>query len=407
MRLVAFDTETHLIQPGLLAPPLVCGSFADDSRAWLCNRADTLKEIRRLLLDPEVEICGANIAYDWGVVCAVEPDLLPLIFAAYAADRIYDVSVAQALIDIFEGLLFTDRSTGQPFERYSLERCARYCLGLDLSAEKHGPDIWRLKYATLEHLPLEQWPAAAREYPIGDARHTYDVAKRQKETGNNLHAQAEQARAAFGLHLAALWGMRTDPALVGEVVGEIERLHEETQTTFKAAGFIRPDGTGDKATVKRAVALAYGADPLGQCGTCKGVGKVASEATPKLTKTGKRSKAAPKLKNCAACGATGLDLSGCLVPMTEGGESSDPTISTSRDTLKNSGNELLEEFGESSENEKLFTTYAEILRQGVRVPINPETNVLVNTGRSSYRKPNLQNQPRKGRVRECFVPRPG
>jgi len=26
--LLSFDLETHLIQPGLLAPPIVCGSFA-------------------------------------------------------------------------------------------------------------------------------------------------------------------------------------------------------------------------------------------------------------------------------------------------------------------------------------------------------------------------------------------
>ena len=32
---------------------------------------------------------------------------------------------------------------------------------------------------------------------------------------------------------------------------------------------------------------------------------------------------------------------------------------------------------------------------------------MVNTGRTSCRKPNVQNQPRLGGVRECWVPRKG
>ena len=39
--------------------------------------------------------------------------------------------------------------------------------------------------------------------------------------------------------------------------------------------------------------------------------------------------------------------------------------------------------------------------------VYPHFNTLVNTGRTSCRKPNLQNMPRAAGVRECFIPSPG
>lgn len=349
--LIAFDTETHIIQPGLLAPPIVCGSFAEERQgSESVYLRDPTIHLLQALLEQGFEIVGANIAYDFGCVATARPDLLPLIFKAYDEGRVFDVLIAQALIDIGAGVLFRDPATGKPFERYSLALCAARNLGLDLSAEKKGPDAWRLRYHELDGVPLEQWPEEAREYPKHDARHTYDVAAAQKRDGTNLHCMAEQARAAWGLHLSAIWGMKTDPQTVGEVVAEVEKGHREALARFAAVGIYRPDGTKDTKKLAAMVSDAYAGNP----------------------------------------------------PQTDTGR-----VSTNRDTLKESGNELLEDFAEVGENEKWRSTYLPVLQAGTKVPINPETNVLVATGRSSYRKPNLQNLPRNGRIRECFVPRPG
>jgi hypothetical protein len=71
-------------------------------------------------------------------------------------------------------------------------------------------------------------------------------------------------------------------------------------------------------------------------------------------------------------------------------------------------NELvLHETGERSEVEKLLSTFVPVLMQGTQVPVNPRWNPLVATGRTSCSRPNLQQLPRKGGVRECFIPRPG
>ena len=48
-----------------------------------------------------------------------------------------------------------------------------------------------------------------------------------------------------------------------------------------------------------------------------------------------------------------------------------------------------------------------VLEQGKTRPVNASYNPVVNTGRTSCRKPNVQNQPRIGGVRECWVPRSG
>ena len=80
---------------------------------------------------------------------------------------------------------------------------------------------------------------------------------------------------------------------------------------------------------------------------------------------------------------------------------------TDKNTLKKSGDPLLVDLGELSETRKLLTTYVPVLRQGVTYPIHPYFNVLVNSGRTSADHPNIQNPPRKGGVRQCFVPRPG
>src|SRR5262245_34655073 len=73
--LVAFDTETHCVQPGLLAPPLVCISWAEESggTAVETGRKATHQEAWELLCDPQLRLAGANAAYDMGVLMATFP----------------------------------------------------------------------------------------------------------------------------------------------------------------------------------------------------------------------------------------------------------------------------------------------------------------------------------------------
>jgi hypothetical protein len=70
-------------------------------------------------------------------------------------------------------------------------------------------------------------------------------------------------------------------------------------------------------------------------------------------------------------------------------------------------NGTLRAVGERSGVEKILTTFVPTLLSGTQVPINPYWNEIVASGRTSARDPNLQQPPRKGGIRECFIPRRG
>jgi DNA polymerase-1 len=364
LSLFAFDCETHLIQPGLLAPPLVCGSVADASSASLLSKSDARAWFREHVRSSH--IVGTNLAFDLGVMVADDCHLLDDVFGALDDGRLHDVSIREALLDIARGMYGVDPKTGRKLTddeddgvRYSLALLAERYLGLDLSKDKSGPDSWRKRYALLESVPLADWPTEAVDYPKRDARHTYDVYVAQEEAakvvtnGGNLHAEAEQVRAAFALHLMSMWGLRTDGRKVGELRARVDAEWERSRKKFAEVGIFREDGSKDTARLKEMVTAAYA-------------------GSPPYTPASKR--------------------------FPEG------QIATDRDTLVESGDPLLEALGKSGKNDKYRSTYLPAIEQGVERPINPRFNVIVATTRTSG---DYQQLPQKGGIRECHHARPG
>ena len=406
---VSVDSETHIVQPGLLAPPIVCGTFATSTvptEAEIMLREAYLDALEELLRDRGVLIVGSNFAFDLGCAAAARPHLLKPIFDAYDDGRIFDLLVAQALIDIASGMLFKDPVTFAPFRRYSQGMLEERYLGIHRTSKvklaagatasdeevKKGvgtEDDWRLRYALLDGVPLAEWPEKAITYPKEDAAYALAIYQAQAKIGTNLSQMQEQARAAWALHLSAIWGVRTDHRMVGEVIAEMERGHLEAIARFSGVGFLNAKGKKSLAIIKRHIALAYGVPANSRCAACGGTGKGVSAKTKKPIQ-------------CKTCDATGLAIEKSPIPRADKGG-----IKADRDTLKESGDEQLAAFALTGENEKNWTTYRPILLQGVHRPINPEVNVLLVTGRYSLRNPNLTQQPRKGRIRECYVPRQG
>jgi len=364
--LLAFDTETHLIQPGLLAPPIVCGSFAWRTGGRidtiLNDKTHTLHTITNDLTTTDTIFVGANIAYDFGCILATRPDLLPLIWRAYEEERVFDVLIAGTLDAIYGGRLREDENgqralflrdgTRISSGRYSLATVVQDYLGRT-DAKKN--DKWRLSYALLEDTPIKQWPEEARQYPLDDARNTLEVAEVQLKQCHNLHNLPAQAHAAFCAHLGSVWGIRTDgervPALHASVHENIERIQAfaiEKKLLKKGGTKKAPKWTKDTKYIKELVYKAYDGLP----------------------------------------------------PTTDSGD-----VSMARETLAESGDADLETFAEYSKWEKL-KTYADGLAALGNKPMNVACNILLNTGRASY-DGLIQLIPRKGGVRECFVPRKG
>jgi hypothetical protein len=362
-RIICFDLETYRFAPGRMAPPMVCMSWTDGERVGLVKREEGLRLARMWLEDDTVLLVNQSIAFDMSVIAAANPELfMPLIFAAYARGRIVCTMVYQQLLDIARGEM-NDSSS------YSLETTVRRRFGESVEG-KHGEDVWRLRYRELENVDIRDWPEEARRYVINDSVLALRCFLSMVEE-RDLPNVAEQCRAAWVLQLIRCWGIRTD----GESVEALNvRLHEHVDHNMVKlvdAGIYRMGGT---------------------------------KKAPKLTKN----EAEVKRRVFAELGpSAGLTEGGEARVKDRGGEVFEKDVAINVEQLERCTDPALLLLAEISGDQKLLNTYIPLLRQGVSGPLHPYWNTLVNSGRNSCSKPNLQNQPRKPGVRECFVPRPG
>jgi hypothetical protein len=450
-RVVAFDTETHLIRQGLLAPPLVVGSIASSLGARLLPKPGVLDTFLDLLESDRI-ITGANIAFDMLVMAVYAArerglDILPRIFDKYARAQVFDTSIAEALHAVAKGTLGLDPRSMRPLQRYdretgrskntnrySLDITVQLVLGRD-DAKAH--DAWRMRYAELDLIPVEQWPPDARQYPVDDVVNTREVALAQISGGaagptgaephENLHDHAAQASKAFALHLAAAWGFVTDQESVAVLASAAEELQQKGLDEFLAAGFLRENpktasGLSEVTSVVKArVARAYGCTQ--PCRVCAGRGRVD-------TKFSRRDgRPVGKGKACGPCNGTGLELDEAAVPTTDPTETalekdSDArgNVKAGRDVLIESGDEQLMAYGHWKQDAKILTTYVPFLEQGASGPITLSPNPVLATGRVSYdgvvqllprfvsaelREELKRRGARVRGVRDCIVARPG
>lgn len=369
---VGFDTETFLIRPGLLFPRLVCLSVFADGAAGLHDAADGVDRALSWLADPAVVLVAHNAAFDLGVLIAaafnrgpdVGREMLHGVFNALESGRVRDTMIREKLIAVAEGRREFDPLARKPAS-FSLDTLVSRYLGVDISADKKDPTAWRLRYSELADTPVAAWPQAARDYAISDARYALDVFRAQgrghrscgghvlvDECGN-VTDEGPQTAAAFALTLMSSWGVRTDPDAVETWSAEIESAVDAGVAVGRAAGFVRPDGSVNTAALRARVEAAYHARGE-QPGT------------------------------------------------TDGGKTS-----TDRDTLAGSGDPALVDYAASGFAKKQAATYLPVARVGTAIPVCGSYDTIRETGRTSMYQPNLQNPPRGGGYRACFVPRPG
>lgn len=377
MKVVAFDTETWRFQPGLQAPKLVCVSRAGDDYEALLDADDGLTEIKALCDDPDTLLVGHNVAYDAIVAMNEDPaTLVPSVFGAYRDGRVSCTMVREKLIRLAHGEMefHATRNGLQPTE-FKLSSLVKRYVGADISATKKGPDAWRTRYAELDGTPIHQWPQAALDYAIDDARLTLEVWRRQQQhpdapagpvidpaTGMVIN-ELDQVRGHLALMLMTTWGLRTDPAPVAALK---ESLTEEVTAAYSQleemglVSWVKKDGRYKKNTapIREQVIEAFGGEP------------------PRADK---------------------------------GGVKTDKETLEACDPDKYPGLALLAEVTGSA---KLLDAFIPVLESGTLHPTNPQYDILKETGRtSSYGRDgagfNIQQMPRKGGVRECFIPRDG
>jgi hypothetical protein len=362
--LVGLDTETHLIRPGLLTPPLVCTSWAHTAAdiqgpitqegyfrstvpaptgcgMWsgLLRHDQALPFVEELLDTEEVILVGANIAFDMGVIAAKWPHLLRKIFDAYDANRIRDVLIRQKLLDIAAGCyrgFFSAENKWTQFN-YGLNDLARRCF--DAALDK-GEDGWRLRYAELENVPLSAWPERALVYPCEDTVTPLLVHTEQEAYRSHgwLTDEDRQCKAAWALHLQSVYGIRTDRARVARLVTQTTETLDRLRTALVAGGLV---------TVQTGVRS----------------GKV------KVTRSTKAAKARME----AAMAAQGRPLK-----LTEKDQ-----VSLDEDACDQSGDKLLSYYAQYTSLSTILTKDVPVLMAGTSIPIQPNYEVLLETGRTS------------------------
>lgn len=343
MDTIAFDTETALFGPGLMAPPLVCLSWDDGTESGLMDRADGLAWIRFQLSQTDNHLVGQRTAYDLCVLAAEDATLLPLIFNALDNGRFGDTKLREQLLAIADGTFDT--------QRYSLKDLASKRLGLDMDK-----GAVRTTFGALRGIPISQWPEGHRAYARGDATITRLVwlkqeAERESERwGDLLFDEACQVRASVALQLMTCWGMRTEATKVAEVAKGLYADKAVQDAKLQALGVVRANGTKDMSVIRDMVTKAYGGNP----------------------------------------------------PTTPAGG-----VATSKQVLLDSGDPLLEDIAEGGKAAKYISTYLPWLEWGIHAPINPGYSPLKVTSRTGSSNPNIQNFPVKGGLRECFIPRLG
>jgi len=348
LRWFALDLETWLISPGNLAPHPVSIAWADveTPQAVTICKWDA-PSIERHLRD--VLVCGVvghHVAFDLGVIAQWYPSLRPLVWQAYDEGRVRDTKLACQLADV---------ASGEPLGKYDLATCCQRLLGVTVTG-KHGPDVWRLRYRELTDVPLDQWPAAARNYAEADVTHTAELWRKVRTHPQDVNFDSTvefHTRAGWALHLSGAWGLRTDPEAVETLGVRLEQQVQACTDALAAHGVLRRDGTRDQTLVAKLVEDDY---------------KARGAAVPK-TPTGR--------------------------------------TKTDTDALGPCTHPALVALRESSKARTLSGTFLPVLKSGTKLPINPNYTVVRESGRTSCSNPNIQNLPRDGGVREAFVARKG
>jgi hypothetical protein len=360
MQVVAWDLETHLIKPGCPAPKMVCLSYAyrkpsGEIEKGLLTRESGLDWFAIQVTNPHVRLVAHHAFFDLGVIAAERPKLLPAIFQAIDEGRITCTKIRQMMIDNAKGLLkfIEDENGDYKAQDFSLAALVKRHLNIFLSK---GADTWRLRYNELEDVPLNEWPEAASSYAINDSVHDMEVYECQESPGSTVEVDPReigQVQAAWALYLTGMWGIRTDRIAVEKLRIELTAEVGKLKAQLVPSGFVRTDGSRDTKAIKLAVETRYA--ELGK-----------------------------------------------PVPLTETG-----LTCCDRDSLAGTKDPTLALVSEYVHLGKLLTTYVPLLLRGTEVPINASFNPILETYRTSCAKPNLQNPPRKGKVRDCFIPRPG
>lgn len=466
-RFVAVDTETFLIEAGILAPELVCVSAAERVdgriRLHLFDHDNGIRFFESLLLDDAVTLIFHNAPFDLAVFGRAAPHLMPLIFRALAIGRIADTQTREQLIMIRRGDMAFDTVKREAKDRddddedddhededdsgesagwkrikknYTLAGLIAHYLRRKLDKGEDEDDGGpRMTFAALRHVRIEQWPERHKRYAVDDAGATLEVFESQAPQSEDLPPrpllekyvspdERMQVCAGFALHLCAVHGVRTDAEAIDDLETRLLEVQRALGIKLQRRGLVRPKKT--KGVVKLSRSLVLIRALVSQAFAARGLPVPMSDPSKKFPQ-GQVSTSKETIENAAAFTyPAGLHadnrsrwLSGLPVKI-DGAEVSGIDDDTFDRLTRDNPAAALEPLVAFAQTQKILGTYVVPMKQGVSMPMNSRPNTLVETGRTSWAAmtlkvdgkkikigANLQNFPRMPGVRECIVPRDG
>lgn len=279
MKLFCFDFETALIQPGCLAPPIVCMSYCtEDGVAHVVHALDS--RLKALIVEaletPSCRMVAHNAAYEAACIMAAWPELTAKLFAKMDAGEYYCTQTGEQLISIGQG---DHHQLG-----FGLVACLRRHKTTAHLAENVDKDCWwRVRYGLLRTTPVELWTDEAYDYAATDARVTFqlymaqlldgsqyihDNTARWEKTPGGKHSVfvPGQTWASVDLHLSSCAGFPTDPEMADEVYKDTLARLKSYEEELLRVGFLMPqrkDGqmqlTLKKAPAQELMVKAYAA----------------------------------------------------------------------------------------------------------------------------------------------------
>lgn len=442
--IVGFDRESYLIRRGRAYPRSVCLTLSGPGEppAWiepceikrvyanswsaLASRR-TSEAVWRAALASDAALVAHNAAYDLGLGMSEDADAIEATFRRLEAGTILCTQVRELLKAIAFDWLAFDHRIAKKSPRYSLRDVVLAYFQVDLAeskkAAKDGPDPWRLRYHELDGVPPEEWPDDAVDYAIEDAEWAWKVAVAQAPFDRPFRSEDDdpvttelggvvdeipQVRASVVLSLMAAWGLRSDPVRTARWGAEMQAAHERGVAIGRAAGFVRPPrgeegfdvGHLTHLVAEHLQTLHDGDEPFRPptLDIDRYVAAYEAGADGRKGKVGSKNTKALKALVAMAYEARGLKP-----PLTD--KRQEP--STSEEALVESRDPALVAFSASAFASKMVSTYVPILQLGAKHAITSSPNVLVSTGRTSWRDPNLQNPPRLGEFRPSLRARDG
>lgn len=272
-RIRTLDTETYLIGPGAVSPKMVCFTSAERIKGrietFIRSTADhdCAPLLQEMLQVDGHRLVFHNACYDLTVIAKTYPELEPLIWAKLEAGEVTDTKIREQLINLSTSGKLTDLylPDGSSMKiSYKLMDLVKKHLGLDISADKTGDDIWRLRFHELDGIPSAQYPRDASEYAQHDAGLTLEVYEKQEEEaangGASLATEEFQTASDFALRCITEEGMEVDPVKFQEISEMLAReLDIEKMGPLVDAGILTaPEPSRPYANQeKKAIALLH------------------------------------------------------------------------------------------------------------------------------------------------------